>query len=266
VPLELLYEPAGLPAFDLPETLAAAYPGTLGFEEPRLYANFVATADGVVAIPSVPQSNGLIAAASAADRFVMGLLRACAHAVVIGSGTLAASPKGRWTPDGAYPDAAEAFEELRGRLALGPAPEVVVLSASGAIDPAHPLFESGGLVLTTDAGRELLNGRLPVSSTVLSLGAGTSIDPAAAVAALRDRGHRLILHEGGPHAIGSFFEAGTVDELFLTISPLLTGRPHPDERLGLVEGADLLPGRPTRLLGVRREAEHLFLRYGILPG
>jgi riboflavin biosynthesis pyrimidine reductase len=267
VDLELLYEPAGLPAFDLPQSLAASYPGTLGFEEPRLYANFVATADGVVAIPSVPQSNRLIAAASAADRFVMGLLRACAHAVVIGSGTLAASPNGRWTPDGAYPDAAEGFAELRSRLGLGgPAPEVVVLSASGAVDPTHPLFEAGGLVLTTDAGRSVLDGRLPASAAVLSLGAGPAIDPAAAVAALRDRGHRLILHEGGPHAIGSFLEAGTVNELFLTISPLLTGRTHHDERLALVEGADLLPGRSTRLLGVRREAEHLFLRYGILPG
>jgi riboflavin biosynthesis pyrimidine reductase len=266
VSLELLYEPAGLPAFDLPEALAAAYPGTLGFDEPRLYANFVATADGVVAIPSVPQSNRLIAAASAADRFVMGLLRACAHAVVIGAGTLAASPNGRWTPAGAYPDAAEAFDELRRRLALGPSPEIAVLSASGVVDPAHPLFEAEGLVLTTDAGREVLDDKLPASSAVLSLGVGPTIDPAAAVAALHDRGHRLILHEGGPHAIGSFLEAGTVDELFLTVSPLLTGRTHADERLALVEGADLLPGRPTRLLGVRREAEHLFLRYGILPG
>jgi riboflavin biosynthesis pyrimidine reductase len=263
-PLELLYEPDGLPAFELPQELASAYPGSLGFEEPCVFANFVASTDGVVAIPSLPQSNKLIAAGSAADRFVMGLLRASAHAVVIGSGTLAASPGGAWTPAHAYPGAAGAFAELRRRLALEPAPELVILSARGTVDPAHPVFEAGALLLTTDTGRTLVGDRLPATSSLLSLGPGASIDPVAALGALRARGHRLILHEGGPHVIGSFFEAGTVDELFLTISPLLAGRTTLDPRFALVEGADLVPGVPTRLLGVRRQADHVFLRCGIL--
>jgi riboflavin biosynthesis pyrimidine reductase len=263
-PLELLYEPEGLAAFELPEELAALYPGSLGFESPRLFANFVATADGVVAIPSVEQSNKLIAAGSAADRFVMGLLRACADAVVVGSGTLAASPGGRWTPKQAYPDAAAAYDALREALGVSPAPEIVIQTGSGAVDPAHPLFEDGALVLTTDVGRTLLGDRLPKASSVVALGPGTVVDPVAAVGALRARGHRLILHEGGPHAIGSFFEAGVVDELFLTISPLLVGRAMLDPRLALVEGANLLPGRRLRLLGARRDTDHLFVRYEIL--
>jgi riboflavin biosynthesis pyrimidine reductase len=258
-PLELLWERDGLPSLELPDALAAVYPGTIGFERPRLFANFVATADGVVAIPTVAQSNKLIAAGSTADRFVMGLLRACADALVIGSGTLAASPGGRWTPAQAYPDAAEAFAEL------GDDPEVVILSATGEVDPEHPVFEASALVLTTDTGRTLLAKRLPSASTLVSLGPGSRIDPTAAVGALRARGHELILHEGGPHVIGSFLEAGQVDELFLTISPLLTGRTFLDPRLALVEGADLLPGVSSELLSVRKEASHLFLRYGILP-
>jgi riboflavin biosynthesis pyrimidine reductase len=264
-PLELLYEPEGLPAFELPDELASLYPGSLGFDAPRLFANFVATADGAVAIPSLEQSNKLIAAGSAADRFVMGLLRACADAVAIGAGTLAASPGGMWSPKQAYPDAAAQYDELRTALGLSPQPEIVILSASGGmIDPAHPLFEAGALVLTTDVGRTLLGDRLPAASTVVSLGPGGDLDPTATVGALRARGHRLILHEGGPHVIGSFFRAGIVDELFLTISPLLTGRTLLDPRLALVEGADLLPGMRTRLLGVRRDTDHLFVRYEIL--
>jgi riboflavin biosynthesis pyrimidine reductase len=263
-PLELLYEPADLSAFELPEKLATLYPGSFGFEPPCLFANFVTTADGVVAIPLVPQSNKLIAAGSAADRFVMGLLRACADAVVLGSGTLAASPGGRWTPEQAFPDAAGDFAALRRTRGLPPTPEIVILSSSGALDPAQPLFEAGALVLTTDIGQTLLGNRLPQASRVLSLGPGTTVDPTAAVGALRARGHRLILHEGGPHAIGSFFAAGVVDELFLTVSPLLTGRTLLEPRLAVVEGADLLPGLRLRLLGVRRDADHLFLRYGIL--
>jgi riboflavin biosynthesis pyrimidine reductase len=263
-PLELLYEPEGLPAFDLPDELASLYPGSVGFEPPRVFANFVATTDGVVAIPSLEQSNKLIAAGSAADRFVMGLLRACADAVVVGAGTLAASAGGRWTPEQAFPDAAAAYDALRSALGLSPDPEVVILSASGGVDPSHPLFEAGALVLTTDVGRTLLGDRLPRASTVVSLGPGTSVDPIAAIGALRARGHQLILHEGGPHAIGSFFEANVVDELFLTISPLLAGRVALDPRLALVEGADLLPGRRLRLTGARRDTDHLFVRYAIL--
>jgi riboflavin biosynthesis pyrimidine reductase len=264
-PLELLYEPEGLPAFELPEQLAALYPGSLGFEPPRVFANFVATVDGVVAIPALPQSNKLIAAGSAGDRFVMGLLRACADVVAFGAGTLDASPGGLWTPEQAYPSAAEHYDALRSVLGLEPRPEIAILSATGAVDPGHPLFEAGALVLTTDIGRTLLGDRLPSASTVVSLGsAGTQVDPVAAVGALRARGHRLILHEGGPHVIGSFLASGVVDELFLTISPLLTGRIMLDPRLALVEGADLLPGTRTRLLGVRRETDHLFARYEIL--
>ena len=262
--LELLYEPEGLPSFELPAALAARYPGSLGFEAPCLFANFVASADGVVAIPSVEQSNKLIAAGSAADRFVMGLLRACADAVLVGSGTLAASPGGRWTPQQAFPEASAEYEALRSTLALAPTPEIVILSSTGALDPSQPLFEDGALVLTTDVGRTLLGDRLPAASTVVALGPGSAIDPIAATGALRARGHRLLLHEGGPHVIGSFFAAGVVDELFLTVSPLLVGRALIDPRLALVEGADLLPGVHTRLLGVRRDTDHLFVRYGIL--
>ena len=263
-PLELLYEPEGLSAFELPDELASLYPGSIGFEAPCVFANFVTTADGVAAIPSLEQSNKLIAAGSAADRFVMGLLRACADAILVGSGTLAASPGGRWTPRQAFPDAAAAYDALRSALGLSAAPEIVILSASGGVDPTHPLFEAGAVVLTTDVGRTLLGDRLPAASTVVALGPGTTVDPIAAIGALRARGHQLILHEGGPHAIGSFFEQNVVDELFLTISPLLAGRVMLDPRLALVEGADLLPGRRLRLTGARRDTDHLFLRYAIL--
>src|SRR5688572_9423373 len=96
-PLEVLYEALQLPDFGLTEELTTAYGGSLGFMEPRLYANFVASVDGVAAIPGELQSSHLIAAGSEGDRFVMGLLRACADAVLVGAGTLRGSPRTRWT-------------------------------------------------------------------------------------------------------------------------------------------------------------------------
>ena len=87
-PLALLHEHSDA-RLRLPSELHRLYGGDLALPERCLYANFVATVDGVVAIPSLADSNALIAGHSAADRFVMGLLRAAADLVLVGSGTAA---------------------------------------------------------------------------------------------------------------------------------------------------------------------------------
>jgi riboflavin biosynthesis pyrimidine reductase len=263
--LEVLFEAEALPSFDLPDELERLYGGTLGFTAPRLYANFVSTLDGVVAIPSVPGSNKIIAAASTADLFLMGMLRAFADVIVIGTGTLHGSPKGMWSPAGPYPPTAAALEELRRRLGRPPVPELAILTRSGSLDLDHPVLERGALVVTTDWGKAALGDRLPAASMVESV--GRELGPRDAVALLRDRGSSLILTEGGPTVFGSLVASGLVDELFLTVSPLLAGRPDPDDRLQLVEDAPLLPdaGVGGRLLSARSSGSHLFLRYELRP-
>ena len=122
--------------------------GALGFSEPRLYANFVTSLDGVVALPGERHSSRLISEHSTADRFVMGLLRACADAVLIGAETMRGSPGTLWTADQAYPPAAALFDELRHARKRPRRPAVAVLSGHGKVDPRHPAFEEGALVLT----------------------------------------------------------------------------------------------------------------------
>jgi riboflavin biosynthesis pyrimidine reductase len=218
--------------------------------------------DGVVAIPDVARSNALIAGGSEADRFVMGLLRACADAVLVGSGTMLGSPKGTWRADRAFPDAAEAFAELRRRLGKPEQPVVAFVTGGGSFDPTHPLLESGVLVLTTEAAAPQLAASVPASTEVVAVSAGDRVDAAAAVAELRRRGHALVLSEGGPTLFASLLAAGLVDELFLTVTPLLAGR-GARPRLGLVEGVELLPDAtaPWHVRSVRRHGDHLFLRY-----
>jgi len=263
-PLVLLYEDDAPPATALPAELARLHDGDLGLAEECLFANFVVTVDGAVSIPGMRGANTFIAGDSDADRFLMGLLRAFADAVLIGAGVLKASPRGTWRAAEIYPRAATAYAALRADLGLAAVPEVAVLSGRGSIDPAHPLFAAGALVLTSDAGATRVSGQLPDATTVLTLGDSPTLDPRSVVGLLRDRGHRRILCEAGPHTFGELLAADVVDELFLTRSPLLVGDAGTGTRLGLVEGSDLLPGgRHARLLSVRRHGSHLFQRYAL---
>ena len=59
-PLEVLFERHGLPTFELPTLLAEIYRGHIGFDRPTLFANFVASVDGVVALPIPEESGALI--------------------------------------------------------------------------------------------------------------------------------------------------------------------------------------------------------------
>jgi riboflavin biosynthesis pyrimidine reductase len=262
-PLELLWEPE-LPSVELPDELAALYPGSLGFAGPTLFVNFVETIDGIVALPSIPQSNKLVADESESDRFVMGLLRAFADCVLVGAGTMQASRSSTWSAERAYPPAADAFLELRRRLGKPPRPQVAFLTASGRIDVEHPALEAGALVLTTPGGALMLEGRLPEASEAVVVNEGDLVDVRQAVELLRGRGCEQILSEGGPTVFGLLLEAGVVDELYVTVSPLLAGRSTLSERLSLVEGTHFLPETrvAARLAGIRRHGDHLFLRYG----
>jgi riboflavin biosynthesis pyrimidine reductase len=239
--------------------LRALYGGGLGIAAPCLFANFVETIDGVVAMPELERSNALVADGSDADKFVMGLLRACADAVLIGSGTLLASPKGRWRPEGVYPRAADGFAALREQWGMAERPAVAVVSTGASLDPNHPVLQEA-VVLTTTVGAERLE---PILPDVVAVNDGDWVDLRAAVNVLRERGHARILSEAGPHVFASLLADDLVDELFLTVSPVLAGRNVVGKRLGLVEGVELLPQvrRGGRLVGVRRSASHLFLRY-----
>jgi riboflavin biosynthesis pyrimidine reductase len=261
VTLRLLWERGDLPHGDLPGELRELYGGGLGFDGPCVYANFVETLDGVVAVPGLEQSNALVADSSEDDKFLMGLLRAFADVVLIGSGTLLASPKGRWRPDGVYPKAKAAFAELRRGLGKPERPAVAIVTTGASLDVGHPVVAEGAVVLTTANGAALLEGAVP---EVVAVNDGDWVDLRTALALLRDRGHALVLAEAGPTTFGELLAAALVDELFLTLSPVLAGRLAAGRRLGLVEGVELLPETRVapHLLSLRMSGDHLFARYG----
>jgi riboflavin biosynthesis pyrimidine reductase len=198
------------------------------------------------------------------DRFLMALLRACADAVVLGSGTLRASPGHLWTPAHVYPQLAPSFAALRRSLGLGPEPRLVVLTARGEVDVSHAALERGATVITTAAGARALENRLPAGSEMVVMGDSGPLHLPGALDELRDRGLSVLVTEGGPLLMGQLMQQRLLDEAFLTISPLFAGRDG-ERRPGMVDGAELLP-RPgiwSRLLSVRRHGDHLFVRYGL---
>lgn len=263
-PLELLYESPGAAVSELTGPLERLYGGGLGFAGPTVYTNFVASLDGSVALAEIPGSNKLISGGSEADHFVMGLLRALADVIVVGSGTLRGSPTGTWSPARPHPDSASLFAELRRLRGHPERPELAILTGSGAVDVQHPALAERALILTSTIGAAQLRDRVPNATEVTVLGAEADIDPRMVLHALEERGHRLILFESGPHTFGRFAAAGLIDELFLTVSPLLTGG-SAQTRLSLVEGVE--PGSDglvrSELLSLRRHRDHLFVRYGL---
>lgn len=261
-PFTVLSEDEDLTRWDVPEELAALYGGAIGLDEPCVVANFVESLDGVVAVPRLPRSHAVIGDDSEADRFVLALVRACADAVVVGSGTLLASPKGTWRIDRAYPPAADALAELRARRGRSKQPLLVVVTTGASLDPAHPVLESGALVLTTDEAASRLRAAVPGATEVVAVNDAETVDLARALDLLRDRGCPVVLTEAGPTMFGSLVASQLVDELFLTVSPVLAGR-GATARLGLVEGVELVPQTRVagRLRSVRAHGSHLFLRY-----
>ena len=192
----------------------------------------------------------------------MGLLRACADVVLVGAGTMLASPAGTWRPERVYPAAAEEFADLRRRLGLPERPMVACVTRGASFNATHPVLEDGAIVLTTESAAVDLRARVPAATEVVAIDSGDSVDLRLGLEALRERGHSLVLSEGGPTLFGSLVASGLADELFLTVSPLLAGRAG-NPRLALVEGNELLPDTPHRahVLSVRRQKDHLFLRY-----
>ena len=262
-PLDVLFEADALADYKLPADLMHLY-GKLGFSSPVVYSNFVSSLDGVVTLGTKPSAGSVISGKYPADRFLMGLLRACADAVVVGAGTLRATPGHLWTPGHVFPELATEFTALRSGLGRSAEPALVVLTASGKLDFSHPALKRGAIVITTPAGAKAIGDRLPTRCEVVAMGKGKALHMASAIAELRSRGYEVLLTEGGPHVVGQMVEADLLDEAFLTLSPVVAGRGD-EKRLGMVEGIELLPasGAWTRLLSTRRHGDYLFLRYGL---
>ena len=260
--------------------LQRLYGGDLRFpdlegDRPYVVGNFVSTLDGIVSFV-VPgrAGGGEISGHNEPDRFIMGLLRASADAVMVGSGTLhATDPRHVWVPGSVYSEAAPLYAQYRREVLGKPQPPwSVIVSASGIVDLERRTFGASDVpvrILTTARGAERLRiagaAALPSTEVLVLDEAGGGIPPAAMLEALRTKcGVRLLLHEGGPTLYGEFIAAGLVDEMFVTLSPQIAGSKPEAPRPTMVWRTEFLPETAPwfRIVSLKRSGDHLYLRYG----
>lgn len=265
---------------ELPEAIAALYDGGLVFSDrpngrPLIIGNFVQTLDGIVSLRIPHQSGGdVISGGNEEDRFIMALLRACADAVMVGTGTLHEDAGHLWTPEFICPSMAEEFVELRTRLGKrSPSPLNVIVSGSGHINLAEKVFWTTGvraLILTTARGQAHLvrqgESRLSPTTEVRILPGQDALRPHDIASTLyREYGVNLLLHEGGPTFFSSFLTSRLVDELFLTIAPQIVGSGSLRERPPFAVAVNFAAKEALQgyLLTVKRpdSGSHLYLRY-----
>jgi riboflavin biosynthesis pyrimidine reductase len=187
----------------------------IGPERPWVLSNFVAGIDGAIAVDG--RAGGL---SSPEDQSVFRLLRSLADVVLVGAGTFRAE---RYPPLRSSP--AERVErEQRGQ---GPAPALAVVSRSLQLDWDRPAFTNAPtrpLVLTcADADAHARRRAGEVADVVVA--GEQQVDLAAGLVELRSRGHEVVLCEGGPALLSELLAHDLLDELCLTIAPLVGGDP-----------------------------------------
>ncbi len=208
--------------------LAQAYSWPSG---PWVRGVMVASVDGATAGPE--NLSGSIS--SPADKAVFAHLRQTADVILVGAGTVRA----------------EGYRPAKRPIA--------VVSASLDLDTGAPLFaeaEQQTIVVTTqDADPDRM---IEISAVAEVIVAGADrVDPQALIEALTERGLRHVACEGGPTLLADLAAGDLLDELCLTLSPLLVG----GQARRVLDGDPLLPPQQLSLHALFREDDTLFAQY-----
>lgn len=215
-------------------------------DQPTLRVNFVSSLDGAVSLDGY--SAGL---SGQADKLIFGTLRAVCDALIVAAGTIRT----------------ENYNALR----LGPRrrawrtahglpefPLMVIVSGSLELNPEQQIFADAPIrpiVLTHRSAPADRRATIEKVADVITVG-DDEVDLAAALAELHARGATQLLSEGGPHLLGALTAADLVDELCLTVAPLLAGA-----GAGRITAGPPSAPRAMSLRGILSAEDMLFLRY-----
>lgn len=215
---------------------------------PYVVVNMVTSLDGATAVDGVTAALG-----SPTDRAIFLYLRDLADAVLVGATTVRVEKYGPVRTS----RQAQADRLTRGQTAK---PPIVVVSRSVDFDWDAPFFADADpppiLLIPADTDHHQLR-RARQSAEVITAGKGT-VDLAGALRELRSLGVKILLCEGGPTLNTEMLRAQLIDELCLTIAPLLTPGGH---LRGIFAPAADNPSPSLSIAHVLEEESVLYLRY-----
>ncbi|MDQ3578450.1 MAG: pyrimidine reductase family protein [Actinomycetota bacterium] len=210
--------------------------------------NFVSSTDGAVAVDGT--SAGL---SSPADKRIFALGRDLADVVLVGWGT---------ARDEGYRGVKRTRQrtERRASLGLSDVPPIAVVTGRCSLGPDSPMITDTAvppIVITSASAPAARRMALTDAGADVIVAGEATVDLPAAMDALAARGLRRVCCEGGPKLFGSLIAEDLVDQLCLTVAPLLAG--GVESRIA-VGDAPPVP-RSLTLASVLTEDGCLMLRY-----
>ena len=210
--------------------------------------NMVATVDGRASIGGSSRPIG-----GPADTRMLLELRGIVDAVLVGTRTVRAERYGRLV---------RAPERRARRAAAGLAPDPLCVLIARDLDVPWdvPLFAAPEQRVVIACARGAVR-HLPETAAQVSLLPLSEPSAGAALRALRAQEDvRSVLCEGGPTLNAHLLAEGVLDELFLTLAPVLAGDPH---QPGIVGEPALATAVDLELEWLLRHGDELFLRYAV---
>ena len=216
-------------------------------DRPAVRLNMIVSVDGGTSWNGVSGALG-----GAADKALFSVLRARADVVLVASATMQGE---------SYGPAVLAPEIQDARRARGqrPVPAIAVVTRSCQFDWSSPFFADATerpMVLTVESAPEANRASAAAVADVILAGE-EDVDLARAVDELGSRGAEHVLAEGGPTLNGQLARAGLLDELCVSLSPLLAS----GDAKRIIAGSTLEELEPLDLRSVCEAEGYLFLRY-----
>lgn len=189
-----------------------------GLNSPLVRGNAITSLDGGATTDGT--SGGL---GGPGDRKLFGILRELADVVVVGAGTARAENYG-----GAR--MSETQRDRRRRRGQAEVPPIALVTRSGDLGSDLLVLTDSDvppLVLTCADAAPDVHRRLGAGAEVMAASGAdpAQVDLSVALRRLSERGLNRVLTEGGPSLLGSFLAADLLDEMCLTVAPVLVGGP-----------------------------------------
>ena len=232
-----------------PEVVYADLPTASG--RPSVRLNMIVSVDGGTSWNGVSGALG-----GPADKALFATMRALTDVVLVASGTMRAENYG---PVILSP---ERQDERRAR-GQEPVPAIAVVSSSCRFDWSSPFFSAATrrpYIVTVDSADPEAREQAQQFADVIVAGTDT-VDLTVAIREIGARGARSILAEGGPTLNGELAQAMLLDELCVTLAPLLAS----GDAKRLIAGSSLEMLAPLAVHSVCEEDDYLFLRYRRAP-